>query len=163
MLYRMKWFFISIFILYWFFLPTEGVQSLDDDTIKNIIPIAYRITILATIIFSVNLLIKTTTKEEVISSVYLLIKPLTLLGVNINTFLIRAYLTLDLVEYLNRELKTRKSKSQKIVPFISAWLKNSMLLEVENISIEKLAYPILVQWLIPAFLIFCYIAIYILN
>ncbi len=159
MLYRMKWFFISIFILYWFFLPTEIFQGLADGSIKKLIPIAYRISILATIIFSVNLLIKTTNKEEIISAVYLLIKPLTLLGINIKSFLIRAYLTLDLVESLNQDLKNRKVKSQKIMPLISTWLENSMQTEIENISIEKLAYPILLQWLIPVLLIFCYIAI----
>jgi hypothetical protein len=158
----MKWFFISIFILYWFLLPSEVFQSFDNYTIINLLPIVYRISILVTIIFAVNLLIKTTTKEEIISAVYLLISPLTLLKINIKSFLITAYLTLDLVDNLNSELKQRKQskqQSQKIIPFIGVWLEKSIQANLENIYIEKLNSPNLFQWFIPVSLIFCYIAI----
>ncbi len=156
MLLRMKWLFLSIIILYSFLLPDN---SSDIHFIDRMLPVAYRILILFSIIFSVNLLIRSTTKNQIISAIYLLIKPLSRLGVHIESFLIRTYLTMDFVDKLNQKLKHQKQQSKKLLAFILSWFEQSVDEEINDIVIEKLSYPSFFQWTIPVLLCFCYILI----
>lgn len=155
----MKWIFISIVILYLFLMPFNTFQHYNTYSLNNILAVAYRVSILVVIIFSVNLLILTTSKEEIISALFLLLKPLTYFGVDIDSFLIRAYLTLEFVDKLNGELKRKKQSAQIFFPFIASWLEQSMLDNRDKISIKKINYPKLIQYLIPVLLCFCYIVI----
>ncbi|MFK5891606.1 MAG: hypothetical protein QM504_00115 [Pseudomonadota bacterium] len=157
MLLRIKWLLISITFLYLFLLPTETIQHQNPFNLDTILPVLYRITILCVIIFSVNLLLKTTNKEQIISGVALLISPLTKIGVDLDSFLVRTYLTMDFVEQLNSELRLRKHNRKAILPFIMSWLESSVDNKTDKIIIDILASPDLLQWFIPICLCFCYI------
>ena len=157
MLLRIKWLLISIIILYLFLLPTETIQHHNFTDLYAVFPVLYRVSILCVIIFSVNLLLKTTDKNQIISGVALLIYPLTKMGVDLDSFLVRTYLTIDFVGKLNTELRNRKNNRKTILPFILSWLENSVHNKTDKIIIERLRRPDLLQWFIPILLCFCYI------
>jgi len=163
MLYRIKWLLISIIILYLFLIPSETILQNNSLNITALFPVLYRVVILCVIIFAVNLLLKTTTKEQIISGMALLMHPLSKMGINLDSFLVRTYLTIDFVAKLNSELKARKKNKKTIIPFIMHWLENSIHHKKDKIIIERLNTPDLLQWLIPILLCFCYISLLYIN
>jgi len=163
MLYRIKWLLISIVILYLLLIPSEAIFQNDNFNFGLLFPVFYRLAILCIIIFSVNLLLKTTAKEQIISAVALLFYPLTKMGVNLDSFLVRTYLTIDFVAKLDSELKVRKKNKKSLLPFILFWLENSIQTKQDKIIIDSLTRPDLLQWFIPIMLCFCYISLLFIN
>lgn len=163
MLFRLKWLLISIVVLYLFLIPYETIQYSDSFNFSILLPAFYRIAVLCVIIFSVNILLKTTTKEQIISAMAMLMQPITKVGVNLDSFLVRTYLTMNFVAKLNSELKIRKKNKKAILPFIMHWLESSVHAKKDKIVIDRLNRPDLLQWLIPVCLCFCYVFLLFIN
>ena len=100
---RMKWLFISIFIIYAFGTPGEYIQQIPasvaptvEGCILGVVQIAKLLIALATL----SILFATSSKEQLMIGLHLLLSPLNLLGLNTNKFTARLLLTLDYVEEL---------------------------------------------------------------
>jgi hypothetical protein len=163
MFYRIKWILISIVILYLLLIPSAALFENDNFNFVVLFPVFYRLAILCIIVFSVNLLLKTTTKEQIISAVAFLIYPLSKMGVDLDSFLVRTYLTMDFVAKLDSELKVRKKNKKSLLPFILFWLESSIHTKQDRIIIDSLNRPDLLQWFIPIVLCFCYISLLFIN
>ncbi len=112
MLFRLKWFFISILLIYYLYTPDAALTT--QTTIRQIseraLPGLFRIAVLVFILFSVNLFIRTTSKEEILSALLWLFSPLKLLAINTQQIALRAVLTLEYIEVLSRQLIRYKEK-----------------------------------------------------
>lgn len=100
---RMKWLFISIFIIYAFSTPGEYIQYLPanvaptfEGCFLGVVQIAKLLIALAVL----SILFTTSSKEQLMIGLHLLLSPLNLLGLNTNKFTARLLLTLDYVEEL---------------------------------------------------------------
>ena len=100
---RMKWLFISIFIIYAFSTPAEYIQYLPanvaptfEGCFLGVVQIAKLLIALAVL----SILFTTSSKEQLMIGLHLLLSPLNLLGLNTSKFTARLLLTLDYVEEL---------------------------------------------------------------
>ncbi|MDP1658286.1 MAG: energy-coupling factor transporter transmembrane component T [Methylotenera sp.] len=100
---RMRWLFISIFIIYAFGTPGEYVQQFPvilaptiEGCVLGLLHIAKLLIALATL----SLLFSTSSKEQLMTGLYLFLLPLKRLGFNTEQFTARLILTLDYVEDL---------------------------------------------------------------
>ncbi len=100
---RMRWLFISIFIIYAFDTPGEYIHYFSNSyapTFEGCRLGALQIAKLLIALASINILFATSSKEHLMLGLYLLLSPLKLLGLNIERFTARLFLTLDYVEEL---------------------------------------------------------------
>jgi len=180
MLLRLKWFFLSIFILYSFYTPhINSVEAQPLLIIESFLPGLLRISILVIILFSVNLFIKTTTKEEILAALLWLFSPLKIVNIDSERISLRAVLSLQYIEAISLRLslykKNRiknaypnsensiiniiKQKKQSLLHLIehSGIILNDILMEAENtsgkiVTIESLPTPLIKQTFFPILL-----------
>lgn len=112
---RMKWLFLSIFIIYALTKPGEYIEFISasialtkEGCLSGILQIAKLLIALATL----SILFSTSSKEQLMSGLHLLLSPLNLLGINTNRFTARLLLTLDYVEAFVAKKKFRFSFNQ---------------------------------------------------
>ena len=115
MLKRMRWLFLSIFIVYFWFTPGEPLIS----AIQNYSPSVegirmgfYRVCSLIFIVLAVTLLVRTIEKNELVSSILWLLKPLHFIGFPHERLAVRMALTLDYVIEV-QDVYTSKSDSNQ--------------------------------------------------
>lgn len=169
MIRRLKWFYLSILLVYLLFnpqsAPTPDASWFD---LSRLDAGGFRVSVLIMIVLSVNLLIRTSDQKDLLSGLYLLIKPFKWLGFSPKKFILRAYLSLNYIQTLDRRLKTEKGffkrdrSIKKMVPrladFISDWIDQARLQTTgQSIQINLLKYPKLKEWIIPILLILVYI------
>jgi energy-coupling factor transporter transmembrane protein EcfT len=100
---RMKWLFISIFIIYAFGTPGEYIQYIPVSvapTVEGCVLGVMQIAKLLIALAVLSILFATSSKEQLMIGLHLLLSPLNLLGLNTNKFTARLLLTLDYVEEL---------------------------------------------------------------
>ncbi|ADI29559.1 conserved hypothetical protein [Methylotenera versatilis 301] len=100
---RMKWLFISIFIIYAFGTPGEYIQHIPVSvapTVEGCVLGVMQIAKLLIALAVLSILFATSSKEQLMIGLHLLLSPLNLLGLNTNKFTARLLLTLDYVEEL---------------------------------------------------------------
>lgn len=107
---RMRWLFISIFIIYAFGTPGEYIQGFPDSFSPTFEGAAFgilQISRLLIAIASLSILFATSSKESLMAGLYMLLSPLNYIGCNVQRFTARLLLTLDYVDELavNNELK----------------------------------------------------------
>lgn len=112
MIRRLKWFFLSILMVFYFFTPElppaqQSISYVNQGLLLGL----FRICALMVIIFAVNLFIKTTEKEEILAALIWILAPLRILYINIDRFSLRAVLTLEYIEYLSDYLTDYKKKN----------------------------------------------------
>lgn len=111
MLSRLKWFFLSIIVIYYYYTPEiQSSQSYLTTLNERFTPGLFRISVLIIILFSVNLFIKTTTKEDILSALLWLFLPLKFFHINIDRISLRAVLTIEYIEELSARLAQYKEK-----------------------------------------------------
>lgn len=114
MLYRLKFFFISIVLVYVFLSPVSFSEMSDIKILLDVLlPGLFRIAVLITIIFAVNFYLKTTTKEQILASLLWCFKFLHYFKINIDRVALRAVMTLEYIEYLNNKLTKYQHKQQQ--------------------------------------------------
>lgn len=175
MLVRLKWLFLSILLIYYFYTPNLSHSSSFVFTaeLERLMPGLFRISILLTILFSVNLFLKSTTKEEILAALMWLFFPLAKININIERISLRAILTIEYIEQLSERLKSYKEQQRMILDkddmdsfllkkkkaFLhlikhSGIILQETLKEAESTSgklysIELLSPPALIQFLFP--------------
>ena len=100
---RMKWLFISIFIIYAFSTPGEYIQHIPvgvAPTIEGCVLGCVQIAKLLVALATLSILFATSSKGQLMIGLHLLLLPLNLISLNTNKFTARLLLTLDYVEEL---------------------------------------------------------------
>jgi|GEM_PF-1958489 len=111
---RLKWFFLSILLLYFYYTPELPQEQNSLAQIEQrFIPGLMRISILLTILFAVNLFIKTTSKEQILAALLWLFSPLKLFHIEIDRMALRAILTIEYIEYIAERLKHYQTQSRQ--------------------------------------------------
>lgn len=100
MTFKLKWLFLSILLVYYFFSPQINHLSLA----------LLRIFVLITIIFSVNLYLKSSTIEQILESLLWLFSPLKILNINVERISLRAVLTIEYIDVLTNKIEQHKNK-----------------------------------------------------
>ena len=114
MLFRLKWFFLSILLVYLFLSPAQFDLFSEHYLAASLLPALFRISVLVLILLAVNIFIKTTGKEEILSSLVWLFTPLKLLNINVDRFALRAVLTLEYIDELNYRMSQYKKEKLTI-------------------------------------------------
>lgn len=145
---RMKWLFLSIFVIYAFGTPGEYIQNIPtaialtkEGCVLGALHIAKLLIALATL----GILFSTSSKEQLMNGLHLLLSPLNLLGINTNRFTARLLLTLDYVEELAAKEKFKFSFDQ-----LDNMLATTELFEKDKVIVLK-NYPF--KWTDKAMLI----------
>ncbi len=158
---RLRWFFLSILILYfWFYPGTELIPLLGSysPTIEGVNEAVLRILSLLVIIsFSVFLLLLTP-RAEIISGIQLLLSPLAYLGIDCSRFALRLGLVLSIVPEMTsmQSLQEHKKKSKNlsaVIDHAAEMVKKAdeQTIEHEFIGpvVAKLARPGIIDILVP--------------
>jgi energy-coupling factor transport system permease protein len=112
---RMKWLFLSIFVIYAFGTPGEYIQFIPTGiapTIEGCVLGLLQISKLLIALATLGILFSSSSKEQLMSGLHLLLSPLNILGINTNRFTARLFLTLDYVEELAAKEKFKFSFDQ---------------------------------------------------
>ncbi len=99
MTFKLKWLFLSILLVYFFFSHQANHLS----------SALLRIFVLISIIFSVNLFLNTSTIEQILESLLWLFIPLKLLNINIERLSLRAVLTIEYIDTLTNKIEQHKN------------------------------------------------------
>lgn len=116
---RLRWFFLSILILYfWFYPGTELIPMLGrfSPAIEGINQAVLRITSLLIVISYSVFLVQLTSRDDIISGIQFILSPLAYLGIDSSRFALRLGLVLSIVPKImaNQPLATGKNKSRNM-------------------------------------------------
>ncbi|NOY70918.1 MAG: hypothetical protein GXP14_00855 [Gammaproteobacteria bacterium] len=174
LLRRMKWFFISITILYLWFTPGDAIFSTGPlwsiwlPTIQGLQQALHRVTALVIIIAAVNLLLKTNSRAQLLAAIYSLAFPFQFLGLSRERLAIRMSLVLALVDESASLMKEVRERVRRDINSKAAYLgklagalfleaiqraEASPLVQVEIALDDR---PLFYQWLLPFFLLFLF-------
>jgi len=162
MIWRLKWFYISIFLLFSLLTPntfTETTENLPN-YISWLNPGIYysviKVIALMLIVVAVIVFIVSIPRDKLIATLIYLSKPLSLFGFSSERFAVRIYLIIEFVEDLPMLIKRKKdttaykSKITEIVTSMSHVL-DEIYYRAENSECEKIQYdnmtlPHFYQW-----------------
>ena len=116
---RLRWFYLSILILYfWFYPGTEMLPMLGDfsPTIEGVKQAVLRITSLLIVISYSVFLVQLTSRDDIISGIQFILSPLAYLGVDSRRFALRLGLVLSIVPEMmsNQSLANSQKKSRNM-------------------------------------------------
>jgi hypothetical protein len=118
MMRRMRWLFLSIFLIYAYTTPGQYLLSLPLEvapTYEGLHAGLLQIGRIALVIAGVAVLMATSTREVLMVGIYSIIKPLRLIGVSPERFTARLYLTLQYIETSEFTSKNEKSTWQQML------------------------------------------------
>ncbi len=165
MLKRLRWLFLSIFVVYLFFTPGELLWQgvLWGPTSEGLVQGFSRIAVLILIVAAVNVLLASTEQEAFLSATGWYLRPLMYFGVAHERLAVRITLTLEAVskvrdiyqhephggEMLNSEgprLMAIVETAQRLFTQVIHDAENTPLYEM---VLPEQSHPPLTQWLIP--------------
>ena len=169
MLWRLKWLYLSIFIVYGWFTPgtaviaLQGIKSSYLPTLEGLQTGALRVAVLIAIVSMVAGLLQTLEKDKLVSAIIWLTKPLKIIGVDVRRFALLLVLTLDKVltseTTMHESMKNSRQKQAGLLNIASTVLANALLnietrvgQEVVEIKLLDTSSPPLWQWLLPVLL-----------
>lgn len=169
MLWRLKWLYISIFIVYGWFTPGEVVVSLQGintsylPTVEGLQMGSLRICVLIAIVSLISSLLQTIEKEKLVSAIMWLSTPLKIVGFDAQRFSLLLVLSLDKVLVSETTLREclQDNKQQAGLLNSASRVIAKALANVENvaeqertadINISDISAPPLWQWLLPLML-----------
>jgi len=171
MVWRLKWFYLSIFLLFGFLTPND-VSSFEvhDFLLGNLNSGFYfalvKIIALILIVMSVIVLIVSIPRNELISALVLLSKPFSVIGFSSERFAMRVYLIIEFTETLPSVINSHPLK-KKSKPNLKAKIKHvvsSLCIiftdvyelaensECKKMQYDKISLPNFPQW---GYLILC--------
>ncbi|MGD8483428.1 MAG: CbiQ family ECF transporter T component [Thioalkalispiraceae bacterium] len=163
LVYRLRWLFVSILIIYAWFTPgTLLIPQWGDFSPykEGMITGLMRISALIMILLSVSLLVLNQTRNELISSIYWYCRPLSLLGVSRERLAVRLLLTMESVNRLEAKwLKTAdnidqrnatlQNRYQRIIELFGDVVETGETDKLKTLSFSLQAAPRWYQWFIP--------------
>ncbi|MBL1433848.1 MAG: hypothetical protein COB94_010500 [Gammaproteobacteria bacterium] len=112
---RMRWFFLSILVIYFWFTPGEAfspelAKSLWFPSVDGVEQGVIRVACLILIIAAVSALLQSTTREQLFSAIYSLIGWTRHVGLSPERFAVRATLTLESLTEIQSMISTSKAQ-----------------------------------------------------
>ncbi len=167
MLCRMRWLFISILVTYLWFTPGVPFVPLLQEyspTVEGAAEGLLRIATLSLIVIQVNLLLQTTSREELVGAIHWLTGPLRLIGLDRDRLALRIVLILDSIDeiqiLLHRQMVEFSAKGKKISRIANsvgrlfqAVVNKAETTPLEQITIARQEWPPFLQWLYPVLLV----------
>jgi energy-coupling factor transport system permease protein len=166
MLWRLRWLFLSILILSFWFTPGEALFAVYADwspTYEGIIFGLQRIVILAEIILAVNLLVLSIAMSDLIAALQWLFRPFNLIGVTSDRLALRIALTLQELRQPTIDVSALVSSTannpplKRAVDVVSKAYQLALQPESNEAQadpeIAVLQSPVLLQWLLFAVII----------
>lgn len=141
MMRRMRWLFLSIFLIYAYTTPGQymlGVPLEVAPTYEGLHAGILQIGRIALVIAGVAVLIATSTRELLMVGIYSIIKPLSFIGISPERFTARLYLTLQYIEMSEFKSKNEKSTWQQMLNLNLYSHKQSLLDEVIRLDLPRL-------------------------
>lgn len=161
---RLRWFFLSILILYGVIGGADTSGSGFGASWLSVAEGLVRVGALVVIVAAVSLLVQTTSREDIVRGLYLLIAMVPVSEGFRERVVLRATLTLNTLDGLRETVQARKPKSNPHVSFrarIGQWsaaasdvltyaIKQAETAELKEITVQSLERPPASQWLLPA-------------
>lgn len=171
MLRRLRWFFVSLLVLFFWFTPGDPLLFADAvgsrwlPTREGVIEGTIRISALVVIVLAVNLILATTPREQLLAGLLWLAAPLEKLGADRERFALRVALVLDAVPKVQEllgearcSIATHRARGFAAVGTTAGRALETALREADNASLSPLPVqlgtaPPVWQWVLPAALI----------
>lgn len=166
MIKRMRYFYISIGVMFLWFTPGELIFPFVADwspTFEGLFIAAQRIIALAILVLGVECLLRLTSRSSLIVGLYYFSWPFTFLGVDRERFIIRVLLTMDYADSNNFNIDSEQKPTKKFTSYID--LMSSCLADKINhashssvaiskpITVNLQTLPSWQQWLLPVALV----------
>jgi energy-coupling factor transport system permease protein len=139
---RMRWLFLSIFIIYAFGTPGELIPNFSvhfAPTFEGLQLGVVQIEKLLIALAALSLLLTSSPREHMMLGLYMLLSPLNLVGLNVERFAARLMLTLDYVEEL--AAKDSSHFSFRHLDEIDGFVEN--LPQANIVSFQKLPFSLI--------------------
>jgi energy-coupling factor transport system permease protein len=169
MLFRMRWFFVSLLFVYGWLSPdplTGEVSVWDWPNQSGLYAACRQILALSLIMLAVNVLFVSSRRQELVQAIYWLVRPLAFLGLSREQLAVRLVLVLDQAvtvrEGLNQELSEQaieksgvqyrwrfSSISEKAAALIRRTLSRAETSADQHLIFYPLTPPPWYQWLMP--------------
>jgi len=157
----MRWFFVSIIIMYFWFTPGEALFAIHSDWMPTIDGVELglsRVIALITIVLAVNLFLKTTANKDLMSALIWLTFPLNMFGDFHQRFAVRMTLTLEAVakvqvlcKNIRQDQQITKNPVAKISSMVASAYQNVLVKAEQSpcgpIEIPEPTAPPLYQWI----------------
>jgi energy-coupling factor transport system permease protein len=156
---RMRWLFISIFIIYAYDTPGEYIHQFSTSfapTIEGCILGTLQIAKLMIALATLGILFISSSKTQLMAGLYMLLSPLNFFGFNVKRFTARLLLTLEYVE----EFAIKENFNIRFDQLANIHLATDDLREDKVIIVEVLPFTILDKALIALFFISAVVLIY---
>ncbi len=124
MLLRIRWLFLSIFIVYLSFTPGEPlwVSSIWLPSVEGIAQGAYRVAVLVLVILAARMLMNTISQNGLIGALYWLLEPFKAMGNFRLTFVVRLVLTIEYVDRVQSLLVSERERiSSRNTSVVTKW------------------------------------------
>ena len=170
MLRRMRWFLISILVIFCWLTPGAPIVQLEWaalnawlPTIEGVSSGLLRVLALVLVIASVNLLLRSLSRDELLAAIYYLVHPLQLVGVSAERVALRMTLTFDALSTVQSVVSSHMPDSGRMprrLDSIGRLAANVFHMvaeragaeEQKNVVLGSLDRPPLLQWLLPLLL-----------
>ncbi len=162
MLKRMRWLFVSLAVVYLWFTPGDPlfpVLGAASPTIDGLRSGALRVGLLIVLVTAVNLLLQSTSREQLLVGLYWLARPLQWLGFSRERLAVRMVLVLETVPHLQSLLRNRKSDlhgksavrlaGETAARYFETALEKAERAPCSTIEIPEGCRPPVYQWLYP--------------
>ncbi len=176
LLRRMRWFFLSILILYFWFTPGQVVETTSFfaswlPTMEGLEEGLLRVGALVTIILAVSLLLQTTNRDQLLGAIYWLVGPLAFFGVSRERVSVRMTLALEGVAQAQAAIsEARQNTAKQVVNVTTRFgaITGELLCQVieraertppGTITLLDEKAPPLYQWLYPLCLVLTFWAL----
>lgn len=163
MLRRMRWLFLSLLVIYFWFTPGQPLLFPYGPSLEGIQTGLLRVTSLAMLVMAVSLLLCITSRAQLIAAIQWLALPLCWLGVEADRLAVRMALTLETVAYAQHMLRQRTPARANLahpiaaIGAVAADLFHGVLARAEHapcplIEVPDYGHPPVCQWLYPVLL-----------
>lgn len=164
LLRRMRWLFLSMFILYFWFTPGRSVLPFYGmPSVAGIDAGVLRVSALILLVLAVNLLLQLTQRQQLLSAILWLATPLRWLGIDKSRLALRIMLTLETVGQVQQMLAGTAAPRDaprhpiKRIGAVAAALFHESITRAEQapcvkITVPDHGHPPLYQWLYPLLL-----------
>lgn len=173
MVWRLRWFFLSIMLLYCWLTPGQALWHDAPEWLPSWEGLAFaghRIAVLVLIVMAVSLLLSTMQRESLISALYWMALPMRLFGVNPERMAVRIVMTLECVtdvqSLVAEQVKSRPLETSKLAHYgsVAASVFGQVVRRGEEsvcsvIELEISAKPSVIQWLLPLGLVMGFYAV----
>ncbi|MDH5407570.1 MAG: energy-coupling factor transporter transmembrane protein EcfT [Gammaproteobacteria bacterium] len=167
-LLRLRWFYISIILLYGFLTPGQALlSSLPDLSIEGLLAGGLQVLCLMMMIFALLVLVSNQSKSQMLGALYWWLYPVKLIRLSREKLALRIMLTMQAVERLQDKIYDYQSKQESTNKFqrlvnVTTYAFNEVVHQAqshksETISLSCLETPPVWQWCVPFALIVMFV------